>query len=87
VPRLRPLTESSRRADSPRGFVDRRGFSGTRSRCRLIPSVHGLAALDALEESTMLHADDQALISAVLDAVVEPLVDIYHQDDVVREVE
>ena len=45
-----------------------------------------MAALDALEESELLQADDQALISAVLDAVVEPIVDDDDEGDVVQEV-
>lgn len=47
----------------------------------------GVAALDALEESELLQGDDQALISAVLDAVVGPVVDDYADGDVVQEVE
>jgi hypothetical protein len=47
----------------------------------------GVAALDALEESELLQADDQLLISAVLDAVVEPVVGDYDEGDVVQEVE
>jgi len=47
----------------------------------------GVAALDALEESALLQDDDQPLISAVLDAVVEPAVDAYDDGDVVREVD
>lgn len=50
-------------------------------------SAVGVAALDALEESELLQRDDQALISAVLDAVVEPVVDNYDEGDVVQEVE
>src|SRR4051794_39914907 len=50
-------------------------------------SAVGVAALDALEESALLQADDQALISAVLDAVVEPAVGAYDEGDFVQAVE
>lgn len=49
-------------------------------------STVGVAALAALEEAELLQEDDQALISAVLDAVVEPVVDHYDDGDDVREV-
>jgi hypothetical protein len=38
-------------------------------------------------ESALLQEDDQALISATLDAVVEPVVYAYDEGDVVQEVE
>jgi hypothetical protein len=47
----------------------------------------GVAALEALEVSALLQKDDQALISAVLDAVVEPVVDVYDEGDLVQEVD
>lgn len=47
----------------------------------------GVSALHALEDSELLQDDDQALISAVLDAVVGAVVDDYDEGDVVQEVE
>lgn len=45
----------------------------------------GIAALDALDESEVLDAEDQALISAVLDAVVEPAAETYDEGDEIEE--
>jgi ribosome assembly protein YihI (activator of Der GTPase) len=45
----------------------------------------GVAALDALDDSPLLQQDDQLLISAVLDAIVEPVVEQYGFDDDVEE--
>ena len=47
----------------------------------------GVAALEALEQSPLLQQEDQALITAVLEAVVQPLLDTYDDGDVVQEVE
>jgi hypothetical protein len=47
----------------------------------------GVAALGALERSELLQADDQEVISSLLDSVVEPAVDVYDDDVLVQEVE
>lgn len=49
-------------------------------------SAVGVAALDEPQKSELLRAEDQSLISAVLDAVVEPVVDDHDEGDVVQEV-
>lgn len=45
----------------------------------------GIAALDALNESEVLDAEDQLLISGVLDAVVEPATETYDEGDEIEE--
>ena len=50
-------------------------------------SAVGVAALEALERSDLLRADDQAIVSTVLDAVVDLPASAYAEGDVVEEVE
>jgi hypothetical protein len=50
-------------------------------------SAIGVASLEALEHSELLQPADQALISAVLNTVVEPVTEHYTEGDVVEEVE
>lgn len=50
-------------------------------------SAVGVSALGALQQSELMQADDQSLLSRILDAVVEPVVDDYHEGDTVLEEE
>lgn len=50
-------------------------------------SVVGVSALRALQQSELLQTGDQSLLSSILAAVVNPVIDDYDQDDVVLEEE
>lgn len=50
-------------------------------------SAVGVAALDGLQQSELIRRHDQPLVTAVLQAVLEPVVDDYHEDDIVLEEE
>lgn len=45
----------------------------------------GVAALDALTSSELLQPEDRQLIKAIVDVVVDPLVDVYAEGDPVEE--
>ena len=84
TPKFRPGVEGAVAPEETMRMI--RWAADLAASCLVPRSKVGLAALDALDESEMLQADDQGLISAVLTVLLASEVAAYHGGDRTEEV-